>query len=297
MNLTGKKNYIELTRFIEPDKANECAQVLDAFKIPYNFIVKRTETIFYTPEEYFETAQREINNYFTEQRPSSQPVFADSLFPVNDSIQGSMLYILLIGLIYIFSVRSSFSDRLFHLGSGNAELIYSGEWWRAITALTLHSGFLHLLRNAAAGAFFGTLASRYIGQGTAWTAIWISGISGNLLSAFIYESNHIAVGASTAVFGALGIFITYLCLRYKKMKFNKAKMAFTFLVGLGLLGFFGTSGENTDVIAHICGFITGSIIGIILGIVKDYIEIGVKSQMLLLLIMPLLIGLGWFFAV
>ncbi|MEZ4602465.1 MAG: hypothetical protein R2861_03365 [Desulfobacterales bacterium] len=36
-----------------------------------------------------------------------------------------------------------------------------------------------------------------------------SGISGNLFNAWMYESAHVSIGASTAVFGAVGILAGY----------------------------------------------------------------------------------------
>ena len=47
-----------------------------------------------------------------------------------------------------------------------AGLVSQGEWWRAVTALTLHSSFAHLVANSLFGAVFGLMAGRYLGSGS-----------------------------------------------------------------------------------------------------------------------------------
>ena len=84
-------------------------------------------------------------------------------------------------------------------------LIQAGQWWRAVTALTLHVDHGHLLGNLLAGIVIGIVAAQLLGQGLAWLAILLAGALGNLIAALLRGPDYGAIGASTAVFGALGI--------------------------------------------------------------------------------------------
>ena len=92
-----------------------------------------------------------------------------------------------------------------YVGRMDAGLLRSGEWWRAVTALTIHLELDHLLGNLAFGAFFTYFVGRYLGGGLGWLAIVMSGTLGNVMSGLLEAADHRAIGASTAVFGALGI--------------------------------------------------------------------------------------------
>lgn len=54
-------------------------------------------------------------------------------------------------------------------------------------------------------AQFGLLASQRFGSGRAWFGILLSGALGNGLSAYVQSPSSSSAGASSAVFGALGI--------------------------------------------------------------------------------------------
>ncbi len=78
--------------------------------------------------------------------------------------------------------------------------VQAGQWWRAWTALTLHLDGPHLAANLAAGVWFGYLAARQMGGGTAWFLTVTGAALANLLEGLLGPPEHRAVGASTAVF-------------------------------------------------------------------------------------------------
>ena len=83
--------------------------------------------------------------------------------------------------------------------------VASGEGWRAITALTLHVDLDHLVSNLVFGGLFGILAAQALGPGVAWLGTVLAGILGNALESFLVDPTHRAIGASTAIFGTLGL--------------------------------------------------------------------------------------------
>jgi rhomboid protease GluP len=152
----------------------------------------------------------------------------------------------------------------FELGNAHAGKILNGEWWRLITALTLHSGFLHLFSNIALGGIFMVRLCRLLGSGRAWFLVLCAGSLGNFLNALVQSPDHRSIGASTAVFGAVGLLATINMLHFRSNLRKSWPMPIA--AALGLLALLGASGENTDIGAHLFGFIAG--IG--LGFVSDF---------------------------
>jgi len=89
--------------------------------------------------------------------------------------------------------------------SADAGRILEGEVYRTVTALLLHGDIAHLLGNCAGLVVFGTAAANLAGWGTAWLMILMAGGMGNYANALFYQFGHRSIGASTAVFGAVGI--------------------------------------------------------------------------------------------
>ena len=135
--------------------------------------------------------------------------------------------------------------------------IADGSWWRAVTALTLHADEGHLVGNLLAGMAIGTIAAQLLGQGLAWLAILLAGSIGNLIASMLRGPDFGAIGASTAVFGALGIVsaFTRQC-RWRERHLRMRRLA-PLGAGVLLLAFLGFGGERTDVVAHITGFAVG----------------------------------------
>ncbi|MGE4544621.1 MAG: rhomboid family intramembrane serine protease [Pedobacter sp.] len=143
------------------------------------------------------------------------------------------------------------------LASGNAHVasIRSGQWWRLATALTLHSDALHLAGNILIGGVFIIRLCREVGSGTGWCLLLLAGVSGNYLNCLIQAPSHQSVGASTAVFGAIGI-LAALNARRHRLRLTK-RWTLPLAASLALLALLGTGGEHTDLLAHLFGFLCG----------------------------------------
>ena len=86
-----------------------------------------------------------------------------------------------------------------------AAAVQHGQLWRAWTALTLHLDVGHIVANLGAGIWFGWLAGRLIGPGTAWALIVNGAAAANLVEGLLAVPDDRSAGASTAVFTALGL--------------------------------------------------------------------------------------------
>src|SRR5437016_9452621 len=108
---------------------------------------------------------------------------------------------LLIGFFAVTGPRTRHSA-WFARGSAATDRIVAGEWWRTVTALTLHADASHLLGNAAASVVLVGAVSRELGPGLGLWLVLLAGAGGNALTAVAHSAHHASVGASTAIFGA-----------------------------------------------------------------------------------------------
>lgn len=146
-------------------------------------------------------------------------------------------------------------------GSAQADRILAGDWWRIVTALTLHRDVAHLLGNLCIGGAFVFLLCRELGSGLSWSLILMAGSLGNLVNAWLQPGSHNSVGASTAVFGTVGILAALSSVRYRHTL--RQRWGLPVAAALALLVLLGTEGKNTDLGAHFFGFICGTSIGLV----------------------------------
>jgi len=143
--------------------------------------------------------------------------------------------------------------------------ILHGELYRTVTSLMIHANALHLAGNILGIAIFGTAVCTIMGWGIGWLMILVTGIAGNLVNAVLYKAGHLSVGASTAVFGAIGILAAHQFLKKFKLPGRRMRAWLPLGGGLALLGILG-SGEHTDLTAHLFGFAAGIILGALYGV-------------------------------
>lgn len=182
-------------------------------------------------------------------------------------------------------------------GSGrlDAGRVVAGEWWRAVTALTLHTDLSHLASNIIFGSFFGLYVGRYLGAGFGWAAILLGGTAGNVVNAWIQPASHLAIGASTSVFAALGLLSAFTWRRgYWHNTPWKVRIA-PVTAAVCLLAFTGTGAgtgsDNVDVMAHLTGFLAGFGLGIWLALSR--LPRGEKPQQIVAILAAGLIAGAW----
>ncbi len=151
-------------------------------------------------------------------------------------------------------------------GRADAGLILAGQWWRCVTALGLHADAGHLLANAAALGLLAPLVARRIGSGLAWGLFVFSGTLGNALNAWAQAPHHLSVGASTGVFGLIGV------LAGGAGRSDRGDRTRTLLLALGfafsLLAMLGAGDDPLDRVdlgAHFFGLCSGLPFGLLLG--------------------------------
>jgi rhomboid protease GluP len=238
---------------------DERALVLAAVNIQSEVRYDGLEFVLYCEVPDVPWALAHLGQYDTENRPLPRVSVAPRLHPY--AWVGVIAYaMVLVGVAYAIA-SGLWPPEAFENGALNAGSVQGGQWWRAWTALTLHVDANHLIANLGGGVWFGYLAARQLGSGTAWFLIVTGAAIANLAEAMLGPAAHRAVGASTAVFTALGLMAAHSWRIRLPLRLSWARRWAPLIAGTVLLGWLGTAGENTDVVAHALGFIVGCLLG------------------------------------
>jgi rhomboid protease GluP len=252
---------IPLTPEMPVKACADCAFLLDAVGIPYERRTTATGTSLWVLPEHHARAAGELGAYLRENhRPERPPV----VWPRHPhAIYGVFAYAIVMVAVTVAAMSHAFDKAWVPNGLLDKGFLDRGEWWRVLTALTLHADMLHLLSNLAFGALFGYPAARLFGPGVSWLLILLGAGLAYGIDALLHPPEHYLLGASTAVFTALGLIAAYGWRRHLRNWTPWMRNASPLLAGLALLAFTGTGGENTDILAHFVGFAVGAGMGAI----------------------------------
>ena len=275
---TQWEELVEVGKYPTLDQAQEHGLVILAMREPC-WVAEKEPTGEYSLHAVPEAApviSRELNAYDSEQVKPDRPPLADhEIFrhPAGWEVYGVWV-VCLVGMFVLQNADPTLVDRA---ASSSRGLIGNHEWWRPFTALFLHADFPHLLGNLLSGLFFGTLVSKSIGPWRGWALILACGTIGNsLTSALTWPESFTSIGASTAVFGALGILsgIGFATMLRARFRLPWAKVTAPLVAGIILLGWLGggAAGGNTDVLGHVFGFGSGLTAGFFIGRLTPAVE-------------------------
>ena len=232
----------------------EYSLVLEARGIEHETQQDESSWVLSVPAEMRHRAYDELNRYSVERgvRRSVPEVVP----PHSGALIGVFLYVLILLLTAYCAGNATFGADWLSLGSLDAGA--RGEWWRAVTALTLHLDQEHLLGNVLFGAVAGAAASRLLGPGVAWASILGAATLANYAEILITPITHRAVGASTAVFAALGL-LSGMAWRQRLTLRERLWYRWAPLIaGMCLLTLLGAGSAHVDVLGHaLVSFRTG----------------------------------------
>ena len=203
----------------------------------------------------------------------NKPVKADGLKdilsflnPLGENKATAILLLLniIVFLVMVFdgmNIISPTPKELLKIGGNRRFEVMNGEYWRLLSSMFIHGGFIHLLMNLI-GLGLGSILLEYILGSVKLIIIYIvCGILASLASIYWYE-NTVSVGASGAIFGLYGLILAFTVFKIYSNDLRKMTwMLLGLYAGVSLLfGFLG----GIDNAAHFGGLISGFIIGGIL---------------------------------
>ncbi len=250
---------------IEPPDAGKTLEWITALAadgIPYHLVRSGGVWMIQVPAHLREKALATIRGYEEVNIgwPPEQTRWTESktlAHPLWSGLWGAAFVVMVFACFGAYDGNNSY----LRVGAADSFAILEGQWWRPVTALTLHSGFDHLAGNTIFLTILGGVVCRNLGVGLGWALVVLAGISGNLLVAFAsQQEQHLSVGASTACFGALGIIAMYQAIenlrRFGGWKSVWSRAWVPICGGLAMLGFTGTH-AGSDIAAHGTGFFCG----------------------------------------
>ena len=253
-------------------RRRDCAEralVLQAANIPHGMQEDPVGWSLWVQPALAEAALGELRQYEAERRTERlQPVAGPKVQSLGR--EGVAVYVLVLALFYPAGQVGLFGLNFWDAGRMDSQAVLHGEWWRPITALFLHADLGHLVANVFFGALFATLTSHLLGSGLTWASTLAAGALGNTLTTLIHGPGHLAIGASTAVFGTLGIFTFFEWVRRRRLRqrmtqTQKLRIVAPLFGGAVLLGWLGMGGgeaeSRVDVLSHVTGFVAGSALG------------------------------------
>ncbi len=208
-------------------------------------------------------ATRQLEDYFRENR--DWPPAPQTLTPVvsSGSTPPSILLSGALAVFYLVTGPWRPDSPWFAGGAGDASaIIYDGQWYRLLTALTLHADFAHLAGNCLIGGFLLHFFLQIHGTGVGLLAVLLSAMLGNFVNVQIHGGDHLFVGFSTAVFSMIGMLAAHQMLAYRTL--FSPRMLIPVLAGAALLAMLGSSGVRTDLGGHLFGLLAGLLCGLLL---------------------------------
>lgn len=260
---------IEAGRYARLAAARERALVVSARGLPHWIEREGDEWVLWVEAGSEDEVRRELAAYENEERerPAARAVFPEGKIPMFS------LYVAAAVLAGFFVLQNRLGPAWEERGVAVSGKILGGDWWRTLTALTLHADASHVGANIATGLLFAAFLLPRFGTGVTWLAIVLSGALGNAINAWGYRAGgHGSIGASTACFGALGILMgAELFARWREPETrSRWQLVLPLGAGLGLLAFLGVGeeGGRVDYMAHCFGMIAGTILGLVLEAVR-----------------------------
>jgi rhomboid protease GluP len=176
---------------------------------------------------------------------------------------------------YAFSEYLGGSDDvqvLLKLGGLHDRAWAEGEPWRLLTSLFLHFGVAHLAMNAIGLLYFGRYVEYALGRVRFLFVYFLSGALAGagalaLMPLVIGDDRALLVGASGAIFGAIGCTAALLALGWRHERAEAARRRLVSLVSLAVVQsvFDLTVLSPVSFLAHTGGLIAGFALGIVLG--------------------------------
>lgn len=198
--------------------------------------------------------------------------------PRRIDLPAGIAFALALALAYLATSVLAPGQAAFSNASAVASRIRAGELFRTLTALTLHADAGHLAGNALAGGLFASVVCGALGPGVGLASILAAGGLGNLANAWLRQAPHDSVGASTAVFGALGVLCGLSAIERHRGGLRGLRFFLPLAAGLGILGMLGTAGERTDLWAHAFGLLAGIGLGLPLALALPHAP-GPRTQL------------------
>lgn len=141
---------------------------------------------------------------------------------------------------------------LIQYGAKYNPAIIDGDWWRILSSMFLHIGFIHIGMNMLALYYLGNPVERMYGTTRFAVIYFVSGIIGGITSFALTPS--VAAGASGAIYGLFGALL-FFGVVHKKLFYQTMGPNLLWIIALNIV--FSFSIPQVDMGAHLGGLLGG----------------------------------------
>jgi rhomboid protease GluP len=262
MNTQEQGKTAAVRRCVKRSQAELYALVPAAKGIESVIAQNTDDLILLVAPEDADQAQDELTAYDSENRDGATTDKRASWAPPN--VELLLVYWALLLFFFSAARHDARSVPWLEIGSAQVGLIREGELWRTVTALFLHVEGAHLLNNLVFGTVFLLLLSQALGPGMTALTVLAAGSAGNMLNALVRPALHTSIGASTAIFAAVGL-LAALRQDWRSGRLSLSPRDWLPLAaGVMLLALLGFSEGQIDILAHVFGFVSGVGLGALL---------------------------------
>lgn len=171
-------------------------------------------------------------------------------------------------VVTVLSWMSIGSDWLFENLAYFGPYASQGEVWRMFTPVLLHArGFLHIGFNMYALYLFGPAIERSLGKSSFAVLYLSTAIFGSLAVYLISPPQTVAIGASGAIFGLLGMWV-YRAYRLRDTKLGQAQLR-QYGIMIALNAAIPLFVPSVAWEAHVGGFLGGAMAAVVMAQIKD----------------------------
>lgn len=237
----------------------ECEAALLAEGIDYRFDEQNGAYVLKVADVDISKVIELLSDLFAQQlekNPTLEAKGYATLFVHPPFVLGLMCALLMLAIF----VAMVWDPQLFDKGAMIRSRFLAGDYFRLLTAATLHADVHHVLSNAAFFLILGWSAAERVGTGISllfWTITAVCGFAASLL----FSEIAFTVGASGGLFGLLGVAAGH-GLKEKRYEVFWSRRIRTFGAGVLLFAMTGF-GEHVNVWAHAGGFFSGVVCGIL----------------------------------
>lgn len=297
---------VEILRSTDLALVRELSLVLKSTGVPHRVVGNQHQQWIVTPEPVARAALSQLTDYQRENLGRSarrEP----RLVPHAGSWTQALVWCVALALVNVLAQAGALGVDWRRAGAMHGERLLAGEVWRPVTALTLHADIEHLVGNLAFGALFLVLLHQVLGWRLAWALTLAGGLLGNVLNALLTGPELRSLGASTAVFAALGSLTAVQFSRKAQTQGARARRWIPVVTGVLLLGWNGmgrtshdpwlgvqrAADDDTDVGAHVAGFAAGAGLGLLAWRLRSTGRLGARGERVLGRLVPVVTLAAW----
>lgn len=175
---------------------------------------------------------------------------------------------ILVFIIMTVSGGTRSTNNLIRFGAMAKPLVAGGQWWRVFTASFIHIGFFHIAMNMYFLYSLGPVFESLYGSGRFLLIYLVSGVMGNLMSYAFSSPYTVSAGASTSLYGLLGLALGMMQNYRDDHILRSFGASFLSIIAINVI--YSILSPSVGIWGHFGGFLAGFILsGIIPVLYKD----------------------------